>query len=206
MWSFCPPGLLQIILRSKVMDDTSGNTADSSWMSMSELWTPGLGPLWTLAKGVKWYKKLKQLYCDTAASSGKTLTLINIWKELTWKLKKTNLWLGTSIQNKCQIKHYISEHVQIKCKLQYCLHLLDLILCYHWCYQSRAVPGKSSDTHLGLWVPAFRSEVQKQVQNHLFHLSFLLLISFSFLLPVSSQEDIIIKCRKYGEKVNERRK
>lgn len=45
-------GLLEMILRSKLIVGSSGNTTNSARMSMSELWTPGLEPLWTLAKGL----------------------------------------------------------------------------------------------------------------------------------------------------------
>lgn len=53
-------GLLEMILRSKLIVGNSGNTTNSGRISMSELWTPGLEPLWTLAKGLTRYKRLKQ--------------------------------------------------------------------------------------------------------------------------------------------------
>lgn len=48
-------------MRSKLIVGNSENTTNSGRISMSELWTHGLEPLWTLATCLMLYKKLKQL-------------------------------------------------------------------------------------------------------------------------------------------------
>lgn len=129
---------------------------------MSELWTPGLGPLRTLAKGVKWYKKLKQmtqLYHLKNTDTHQHLKRTNL--EIEEKFVTRNIHTK-QLSNKALHKRACADQMKVTVL---CLRVLDPILCYHWCCGSWAVPEKSSDTHLGLWVPAFRSLIKKKYKT-----------------------------------------